>query len=277
MKMREYRFVFFLLLVGSLALTNGINTGSAQILSLLSVTEHENGLDLSNGIIDPFWENVTYGQDVPELGSGGFVKFSNNGTHLYGLFAAPTNKIWISMQMSTNLAGTDTMAPGTFAWTFYINSEGVTRAEIQKFIGTDMPEVLGTLSFESVVDNGMVYIETTRAFDPSIEGDIEFFNGSTTYMIFASESQRYGHIIDEFTIFRLDVVVTLPGSDSEIEVPDIDERVVNWNVLKRNMLYVTLFGITLVLGLHVVFRLILNPLKKWDRIIDSETFDLKEK
>jgi hypothetical protein len=203
-----------LLLVSSLGFTTAINTSSDQIVILSSLTGHENMLDLSNGKIDQFWENIT-SQGVPEFGNGSFVKFSNNGTHIYSLFAAPANKIWISIQMSTTLAGTDPMSPGSFAWTFYINSDGVTRAEIQEFLGTFMPVTHDELPYESIVEDGMVYIETVRSFVPLIDGDINFSNGSSTYMVFASESQRYGHIIDDNTIFRLNVIVTEPAPADE--------------------------------------------------------------
>ncbi|MHA2247272.1 MAG: hypothetical protein ACXADY_20165 [Candidatus Hodarchaeales archaeon] len=267
-------FLFVILFsLGSLTILNVVGKLSADQVGFVS-PKTTSRIDLNDGQIASFWSNINSYQDVTEFGENAFVKFANNGTHLFALLVSSSNNTWISVEFEP--ASSLCMKNLNDGWSFYINKDEETViAKDVMFVGARIPDddAKNDLFIESIFSEGLVYIETIRPFDTSdLNGyDISFHNASTNYLKFASNKNHFG----AHKIFYLHIYIPVdsPGNETSgsFIIPDIPPPDgVDLSQVKFLLLGVTPVGVFGFVGIHLIRRVIYSPIKHdHDRIVSS--------
>ncbi|MFX0012978.1 MAG: hypothetical protein ACFFB2_04055 [Promethearchaeota archaeon] len=295
-KIKIFLFVTFFSL-SSLTVLNALGKVSADQVGFIApkITFQ---IDLNDGQIASFWSKINSYQDITEFGGSGFVKFANNGTHLFALLVSSSDNVWISVEFEPD--SSLCMKNLNDGWSFYINKDEQTvLAKDVKFRGTVIPtdDAKNDLSIESIFSEGLVYIETIRSFDTSdLNGyDITFHNASTNFLKFASDRNHFGnHEIyylyvyipadqpsnetsGSETIEPTDPYNTETTETSEeiivipTDIPDIPiPEGVDLNQVKFLLLGITPFGIFGFVSIHLIRRVFYSPISHdHGRIVSS--------
>jgi hypothetical protein len=249
-------------LIGSMLTT--ASTGESQGNGFIS-EESQSILILSDGQIDSFWSSVSIYQETPEFGPEAYVKFANNGTHLFALIVCSHDSEWVSIEFDADSAGC--MANQHDGWAFYIDNVAKTvEARDVHFIGTRMPEVDSdnSLIIEPIFSNNLVFIEVVRPYGTQncdTSGcDIVYENGSVVFLQFASKADHYG----AHTIYPLMISDKPIGENGGL--PALP-TVINYDEIKFNLLGLTLVGTFGFIGMHLIRRVIISPIKHDYRLI----------
>ncbi|UCE13939.1 MAG: hypothetical protein JSV04_01880 [Candidatus Heimdallarchaeota archaeon] len=291
--------VIFLILV-SLTLLNVSGVTSSDPMGFISPNITGN-IDLNDGQIASFWTSIETYHYVSEFGDNGYVKFSNNRTHLFALLVSSSDEAWISIEFEPDPSLC--MKNLNDGWSVYIDKDNEeVLAKDVKFVGTVIPEddVHNDLHVESLFSEGMVYIEVVRLFNTAdTDGyDITFQNGSINYLKFASKGKHFGTHeiyylynyvpaevsttenpttdvsntdttntdITSTTTTTTDIIIVIPT-----DIPDLpDQDVVDLSQVKFLLLGLTPIGIIGFISLHLVRRVLTSPIKHdHDRIVSS--------
>ncbi|MFW9903529.1 MAG: hypothetical protein ACFFFH_04290 [Candidatus Thorarchaeota archaeon] len=264
-------FIFFIAIFSfiTLSLVNVVGKVSGDQLGFISQKTNAK-IDLNDGQITPFWTEVTTYQDIHEFGGSGFIKFANNGTHLFALLASSSNSAWISVEFEPD--SSVCMKNLNDGWTFYINEkEKTVIAKDIMFKGTRIPEddEKNDLRIESVFSEGIVYIEVVRPFDTSdLDGyDIAFHNDSTNLLHFASNENHFGN----HEIYYLYIYVSAESLGTLTSIPDIPlPNTVELNQVKFLLLGITPVGVFGFVGIHLIRRVAYSPIShEHGRIVSS--------
>ena len=268
--------------LGGLTVLNAVGKLSTDQVGFVS-PKTTSRIDLNDGQIASFWSNINSYQDVTEFGESAYVKFANNGTHLFALLVSSSDNEWISVEFEPD--SSMCMMNLNDGWSFYINKDAETvSAKDVMFKGTRIPtnDAKNDLFIESIFSEGLVYIETIRPFDTSdLNGyDITFHNASTNYIQFASDKNHF----DFHAIFYLYIYIpadppsneTLSSETTEtIFIPTIIPDIpppngVDLSQVKFLLLGVTPVGVFGFVGIHLIRRVIYSPIKHdHDRIVSS--------
>jgi hypothetical protein len=231
--------------------------------------------EISNGQIETFWSLVDTYQNIPEISdqtSNNYVKFANNGTHLFTLITALKTLKWISIEFEPNPS--ECMANLNDGWTFYVDAgKSVVDPVDVNFIGTIIPfnDNKNDLSIESVFSEDLVQIEVVRPFNTQdTDGyDIIYSNGSINTLQFATNTDHFGsHEI--YYLFITDVVI---GDNSDNEETDeiigpnpddlsqVNLDQVDLSQIKFALMGVTPIGIIGFLIVHFLRRVYRSPIE----------------
>ncbi|MCE7733896.1 MAG: hypothetical protein GPJ54_03390 [Candidatus Heimdallarchaeota archaeon] len=235
----------------------------AATQTFVGPTFPEAELDLSDSLISTSWEDITTFSSVKEFGTGGFVKFSHNTTHVFVLLAANLTQ-WIAIEFGSD--GQECMVTGNDAWIFYINEQEQSIQPVDsKYNGLAVPDpdTQDDLATEAIFDEDFIYIEVMRKFDTldNSGGDHVFSNGSTSYITFASKDDHF----DDRTAYYLQIQFSDTGAVQDIVVPEV----VDWNERKDLLLFSSLIAVTLFIATHYLVRVKFRPLAHGSRFIDS--------
>ena len=270
------RFTILLTLIISLGFLGTIVAGNTNSTSQTATgfvsAKVISNINLTDGQTEDFWSNITVYQNVSEYGSGGYVKFANNGSHLFSLFVSARDNEWISIEFEPD--PDECMTNLNDGWTIYINqTEDVTTHKDIKFVGTVRPEDDSQvdISTESIFIGEYVFVEILRPFETNdIEGfDISFSNGSLNMIQFASEKEHFGARRDYYLFLTDQVVAGGEGTGNPDEVIDPDDIIIptdipstfNVNQLKFIMLGVTPIGFFVFMIVHTARRVISSPIE----------------
>ncbi|MHA2175908.1 MAG: hypothetical protein ACXACP_14550 [Candidatus Hodarchaeales archaeon] len=225
-------------------------------------------LDLNDGQVATFWECISSYQNVTEFGSGGYVKFANNQTHLLSLVVCAPDSEWVSIEF--NADATSCMQNEHDGWAFYIDESAKTvEARDVYFIGTRMPDIdsKNDLYIEALFIGDLVFIEVARPFATENCGptgcDITYMNASLNNIQFASLDDHYG----AHTIYYL-LITDQPVEEDPILPPNLP-RIINYDEIKFSIFNLTLIGVFGFLAIHLVRRVIISPIKHEHRLITS--------
>jgi hypothetical protein len=273
MKITKVKFIIIsitiLLSVGFIgSIAYGKNTVINQSASGFVSSKVLSDLSLNDAQISSFWNDITAYQNISEFGAGGYVKFANNGTHLFSLLVWPQSNAWVSIEFEPD--PDLCMANLNDGWSLYVqsNPEDVEARDI-KFVGTVMPEddTQSDLSVEGVFMDNYAYAEVVRPFDTGDSDgfDIAFYNGSLNMMQFASKDDHIGFHEDYYLL----VTDKLPGEGSDDPPVDIPVGA-NLGQIKFILFGITPIGILIFIGFHAVRRVLTNPIEhKYERIVDN--------
>ena len=283
--MKNQRFKILILIIMISITTSVIGSFANAKINVMNQSssgfvapQTNNTLSLNDGLISDFWINVTQYQDISEFGNGGFVKFANNGTHLFSLMVAQKDSIWISIEFEPD--PDECMINLNDGWTMYIdeNTYQVVARDI-KFEGYVIPDndAQNDLRIESIVVDDYVQIEVVRPFDTGDTNgyDITFSNGSVNVMQFASMDDHIGTHEDFFVFVTDQSIDGIDGStgDDSITIPiDIDLPTgFNLNQLKFTLLGLTPLGVFVFIMFHVFRRVITRPIKHgYERVVTND-------
>jgi hypothetical protein len=243
-----------------------IPTTAQEIGGCIAPTFPESNLNLSDGAISNEWPNVETYVNLTEFGTGGFLKFSHNTTHIFTLIGV-NDKSWVAIEFEPDVD--NCMVDGHDTWVFYIDQAGKSVDAVDATMrGIDVPEadVQNDLAYEATFQENFVYIEVVRAFDTldTNSYDVPFMNGTEITMLVASNNDHMG----SRTYYYLCVVFS---DDPENFVPNIDLGI-DWNKRKDILFYGGLIFAAIFILTHITMRLILYPLKHPNSIVDSTTF-----
>jgi len=221
--------------------------------------------ELSNGQIESFWSLVETYQNVSEISDEtytNYVKFANNGTHLFTLITSLNTIEWISIEFEPNPS--QCMTNLNDGWTFYIDAGSSTVDAVDvNFVGTVIPsnDNRNDLVIESFFSGNLVQIEVVRPFNTQdTDGyDIVYSNGSMNTMQFATNENHFSsHAI--YYLFITDLVL---GGEVTIEEPtDIPiPNQVDLNQVKFALIGVTPIGIIGFLIVHFIRRVYHSPIE----------------
>jgi hypothetical protein len=223
-------------------------------------------LNLNDGQIDPFWECISEYQNVTEFGPGGYVKFSNNKSHLFSLVVCAADSEWVSIEFDAD--SSNCMATQHDGWAFYIDEISQTvEARDVHFVGTRYPEIDddNDLSIESIFSGDLVFIEVMRPFATrecdSTGCDIVYMNKTVSQIQFASEADHYG----AHTIYYL-LITDKPIGEGYGALPDLPS-IINCDEIKISVLNLTVVGVFGFMILHFIRRVIFSPIKHESRVV----------
>lgn len=235
------------------------------------------GIDLSDGQTETFWSNITIYQNVSEFGPGSYVKFANNGTHLFSLFVSSRDNEWISIEFEPEPA--ECMTNLNDGWVIYINQTvNETTVKDIKFVGTVRPQDDNQtdLLVESIFIDGFVFTEIMRPFNTTdIEGyDITFNNGSLNMIQFASEKTHIGLHKDYYLFLTDQIVAGAEGviPPEEIIVPTDIPSVFNVNQFKFILLGLTPISVFGFMIIHTARRVYSNPIENENVRVVKKSF-----
>ncbi|MFX0182490.1 MAG: hypothetical protein ACFE95_05330 [Candidatus Hodarchaeota archaeon] len=227
-------------------------------------------LSLNDGQVDPFWSSVESYQNISEFGSDGYVKFANNGTHLFALLVCSVNSEWVSIEFDADTSAC--MMNQHDGWAIYIDKNIKTvEAKDVFFVGTRIPEddEHNDLLAEGIFTDSLVFIEVVRLLDTTSYDttgyDIVYQNESLTMMQFASKNDHFGthtfyYILTSFSTLQGGIA---PG---DIPVP----TVINYDQLKLQVLSLAMVSGFGFIVLHFIRRVIISPIKHEYRLISDK-------
>lgn len=271
MKIRKLRlFLLTVVILIGVSFTGASLIGSSGTLSadatgFLAIKTSSN-LNLNDGMLDEIWTSVDTYQDVSEFGNGGYVKFANNGTHLFSLLVSSQDMEWISIEFEPDPSVC--MTKLNDGWSFYIDkSDEAVLAKDVNFIGGKIPDDddVHDLSVESIFSGDLVMIEVVRLFNTEdTDGyDIVYANGSTYMTQFASSDDHFG-VHNHYYL----VITDKTSGDGFVPtgIPQVD--ILNQvKFLALGMTPVGLFGFIII---HFIRRVITSPIKHdYTRIASS--------
>ncbi len=145
-----------------------------------------------------FWSNIE-SHPIPEF--GGYLKFSHNFTHFFGLLVYDSSLDWISIQFDNDGDGI-CMENGEDIWWF---SEGQESSDFTSIdFRTPQLDVEQDVLFEAGSqlgnDTNFKFFELIRPFVTSEPEDVVFSFGTPIGMIFASNALHQGGVRANFTL-----------------------------------------------------------------------------
>ncbi len=231
----------------------------------------QSNVNLSDGQIELFWLNITEYQNISEFGNECYVKFANNGTHLFSLFVKGEDNYWLSIEFEPE--PDVCMKNLNDGWVLYFNQNALQLAKDIHFIGTKRPstDLINDISAESIFANGLIFTEMVRPFDTGdTDGyDITFYNGSLNMIQFASQKDHIGYHEDYF-LFITDKLVGVDDID-----PPAPENIPIGNNITLNQIKFILLGLTptsvfIFIGFHIARRVYSSPIRNSsNRFVDS--------
>lgn len=232
--------------------------------------------ELSNGQIESFWSLVDLYQNISEISNdtyNNYVKFANNGTHLFALLRTFSTTEWFSIEFEPDPS--ECMINLNDGWVFYIDADTSTVDAIDvKFVGTQIPsnDTNNDLAIESFFSGDLVYIEIVRPFNTQDSDgyDIVYSNGSINTLKFATNNNHFGSH-DVYYLFITDVI--LGGDVVIIEPTNISiPNQVDLNQIKFALMGLTPIGVFGFLIIHFLRRVYFSPIKhNFDRTTKSST------
>ena len=240
-------------------------------------------LNLNNGQTEEFWSNITIYQNVPEFGSGSYVKFANNGTHLFSLFVSSRENLWISIEFEPEPE--ECMTNLNDGWIIYIDqaTNRTTNRDI-KFVGTVKPEVdtQKDLLVESIFTEDQVFTEIIRPFNTSDNecNDIVFNNGSLNMIQFASEVDHIS-VHQDYYLLITDQIVAAPAelispediiNPEDIIAPTNIPSTFNVNQIKYILLGLTPMSVFAFMIVHTARRVFTSPIENENVRVVKKSF-----
>jgi hypothetical protein len=137
-----------------------------------------------------FWDKV---EPFPIEEFNGYIKFSHNFTHIFGLFAYDSSFDWISIQFDNDGDG-ECMEDGEDIWWFRENEEKADYTAVKQPTFQSPKEDTQDLIFESGTlanNSNLKFFEVIREFATTDNEDIKFQFGIPIGMIFASSNSDY--------------------------------------------------------------------------------------
>jgi len=246
-------------------------------------------INLSDGQTEAFWSKITVYEEVSEFGPGSYVKFANNGTHLFSLFVCSRENEWVSIEFEPEPE--ECMTNLNDGWIIYINqSVNTTTVKDIKFVGTVRPQddVQKDLFVESIFTVDYVFTEILRPFDTNdIAGnDITFNNGSLNMIQFASEMdhisihQDYYLFISDQVVARAEGAIIPEGTIIPEEIIDPEEIIIptnipssfNVNQMKYVLLGLTPISVLVFMIVHTARRVYSNPIENENVRVVKKSF-----
>ena len=254
---------------------SGISNSTSDSVPVFISGDCATSLNLTDGQIDPFWDCISDYQNVSEFGPDGYVKFSNNGSHLFSLIVCSANSEWVSVEFDADPS--NCMQTEHDGWAFYINeTANIVEARDVHFVGTRYPDVddYNDLSIESIFLGDLVFIEIVRPFaTESCDAtgcDIVYMNASLNQVQFASKDDHYG----AHTIYYL-LITDKPIGEGAAVLPDL-QTIINYDEIKLSVLNLTVVAVFGFIILHFIRRVIFSPIKHDSRVIlNSVTHELE--
>jgi hypothetical protein len=265
------RFTLLLILILSLGYFGSIVAGNTNSISQTATgfvsAKVISNIDLTDGQTEQFWSNITVYEEISEFGPEGYVKFANNGTHLFALFVTTVDNVWISIEFEPEPE--ECMTNLNDGWVIYmLHNTNETLAKDIKFMGTVRPDddVQKDISVESIFADSYVSIEVMRPFNTNdVEGnDITFNNGSLNMIQFASDKNHIG-VRQDYYLFISDQVVAgaeVTVTPEEIIIPtNIPTNNFNVNQLKFILLGLTPISVFAFMIVHTARRVYSSPIE----------------
>ncbi|MCY3414030.1 MAG: hypothetical protein INQ03_20470 [Candidatus Heimdallarchaeota archaeon] len=227
-------------------------------------------IDMTDGLIDEAWNNVTtdFYSDVTAI--NGFMKFMRNESHIFMLMRTSSSFTWVALEFE----GTDTaMASGHDGWEFEIGSDTVTAKDLS-YTGTNSPpdDTVNDLTIEYVFGTDYVDIEVMRPINGSGTEDITFYNDTTITFFLATNVNHFSSTGTIYNLYNIFYILE-EGEEAPVSVPDIVIPVVvaiDWETIKQNtLMYAVIAGLGFMI-VHLFIRTVIKPLKHPSRIVKGE-------
>ena len=231
-------------------------------------------LNLTDGKIDPNWNNISYYASLAEYGSDAYVKFANNETHMFSLFKFDASLSWVAIEFGAYEEFC--MARGNDGWTFYLdqanNQEFTAHDEIYRgSAGPPEHDAHTDISTEAIHDGDYFYVEVVRAFDTGDAEDMAFTDGALIQVKFASSTHHAtGGAVQLPTEFGPSQIYFLSiQTGGEIVVPVVPETI-DYEFWKM-VIFISIFiAVTIFIVAHYTVRQVYRPLHHPNSIVDSD-------